>query len=211
MNDLTKYLVDGILLENDKGITVLLPGGFKPPHEGHLQLALGYEKLPNVKEVVILVGPKDRDNITVEDSVDVWELLLAGTRNIRVDVSKYPSPLLTAYKYIEDEAVPGQSYALGSSSKGNDYNRVRDFVDQHQEGGKYYKEGVAVVELPLDNAALLYYRGRTDGNNGHPISASQTRKDLDNNDFENFKTNYPSIKSTAEIQAVYDVLLKKRH
>ena len=83
----------------------MLPGGFKPPHEGHLQLAKGYEKLPNVKEVVILVGPKDRDGITAEDSIDAWKMLLAGTRNIRVIVSKYPSPLLTAYKYIEEKAM----------------------------------------------------------------------------------------------------------
>ena len=49
MNELTKYLVDGILKEVDDGITVMLPGGFKPPHQGHLMLAKGYAELPQVK------------------------------------------------------------------------------------------------------------------------------------------------------------------
>jgi hypothetical protein len=36
MNDLTKYLVEGILKEAQQGIKVMLPGGFKPPHEGQI-------------------------------------------------------------------------------------------------------------------------------------------------------------------------------
>ena len=58
MNKLTQYLVEGILNEVEEGITVMLPGGFKPPHEGHFQLAKGYINMPQVKEVVILIGFK---------------------------------------------------------------------------------------------------------------------------------------------------------
>ena len=210
MNKLSQYLVDNILREVEEGITVMLPGGFKPPHEGHFQLAKGYEEMPQVKEVVILIGPKDRDGITVEDSVAIWEMLVSNIPNIRIEKSKYPSPLLSAYKYIENDAKSGQSYALGSSSKGSDYDRIRGFVDQHQEGGKYYKDGVAVVELPLERSRPLLYRGRTDDENSKPISASQLRADLAANDFENFKTNYPSIKSVSELQTIYDLLTKKQ-
>ena len=39
MNKLANFLVESILNEAEKGITVMLPGGFKPPHEGHLSLA----------------------------------------------------------------------------------------------------------------------------------------------------------------------------
>ena len=210
MNKLSQYLVDNILNEVEEGITVMLPGGFKPPHEGHFQLAKGYEEMPQVKEVVILIGPKDRDGITVEDSVEIWKMLVSNIPNIRIEKSKYPSPLLSAYKYIENDAKSGQSYALGSSSKGSDYDRIRGFVDQHQEDGKYYKDGVAVVELPLEKSNPLLYRGRTDDENSKPISASQLRADLAANDFENFKTNYPSIKSTSELQTIYDLLTKKK-
>ena len=210
MNGLSKFLVDSILNEVEEGITVMLPGGFKPPHEGHLMLAKGYEDMPQVKEVVILVGPKERDGITLEDSEKIWEKLLAGTKKIRVERSKYPSPLLTAYKYIEEKGQPGESYALGSSSKGSDYDRIRGFVDQHQDDGKYSKDGVSVVELPLDKSKPLYYKGRTDDQNGKPTSASQLRSDLAAQDFENFKTNYPSITSDQQLRDIFDILSKKK-
>tara|TARA_R110001592_G_scaffold90063_2_gene264908 strand:+ start:3054 stop:5315 length:2262 start_codon:yes stop_codon:yes gene_type:complete len=210
MNDLSKFLVDSILNEAEEGITVMLPGGFKPPHEGHLMLAKGYEDMPQVKEVVILIGPKERDGITLEDSEKIWEKLLVGTKKIRVERSKYPSPLLTAYKYIEEKGQPGESYALGSSSKGSDYDRIRGFVDQHQDDGKYSKDGVSVVELPLDKSKPLFYKNRTDDQNGKPTSASQLRADLAANDFENFKTNYPSIKSDQQIRTIFDLLSKKK-
>jgi len=210
MNDLSKFLVDSILNEVEEGITVMLPGGFKPPHEGHLMLAKGYEDMPQVKEVVILIGPKERDGITLEDSEKIWEKLLAGTKKIRVERSRYPSPLLTAYKYIEEKAQSGESYALGSSSKGSDYDRIRGFVDQHQNDGKYYKDGVSVVELPLDKSKPLFYKNRTDDQNGKPTSASQLRSDLAAQDFENFKTNYPSIKSDQQLRDIFDLLSKKK-
>ena len=57
MNKLTKYLVEGILQEAETGIIVLLPGGFKPPHGGHLELAKRYATQPNVSKVEILIGP----------------------------------------------------------------------------------------------------------------------------------------------------------
>lgn len=207
MDRFTKLIMESLLNESNEGITVMLPGGFKPPHEGHLMLAKGYEELPQVEKVVILIGPKEREGITVQDSKAIWKALLAGTRNIEVRDSKYPSPLLTAYKFIEDDSREGDVIALGSSSKGSDYDRIRSFVDQHQEGGKYYKKGVSVVELPLEQSKPLLYKGRTDDQNGEPISASQLRADIQAQDFENFKTNYPSIKSTRILQTIYDQLV----
>jgi nicotinic acid mononucleotide adenylyltransferase len=71
MNKLTKYLVESILLEEVKDITVLLPGGFKPPHAGHLHLAKAYANLPEVKRVLVMIGPKSRDGFTREDSMAI--------------------------------------------------------------------------------------------------------------------------------------------
>jgi nicotinic acid mononucleotide adenylyltransferase len=106
MNKLSQYLVESILNEVEEGITVMLPGGFKPPHEGHYQLAKGYADMPQVKEVVILIGPKDRDGITIEDSEKIWKTLLGGAQNIRVERSKYPSPLLSKVRHtLLDQAA----------------------------------------------------------------------------------------------------------
>lgn len=210
MNDLTKYLVEGILAEMQGGIKVMLPGGFKPPHEGHLMLAKGYASMPNVSEVVILITPKERDGITVQDAKQIWNQLLVGVPNVRVQETKIPSPLTAAYEYVKTDAKTGETVALGASSKGDDYARVRDFVAQHQEGGKYFRNGVSVVELPFESSRPLLYKGRTDGKDGQPISASQLRADLAANDFENFKTNYPSIQSNSQIQTIFGILKKNQ-
>lgn len=205
MNELTKYLIEGLIEEVETGIIVLLPGGFKPPHGGHLSLAKRYVSLPNVSKVEILIGPKEREGITREDSIAVWKMLLAGTRNIEVKSVKEDNPLLAAYKYIET-AKPG-TYALAASSKGEDYERVKKFTQGHAEGSKYHRSGVNVVELPISTEPLNY-SGRTDALNGKGISASVLRGDIRNKDFANFKTNYPGT-SDIILKNAFDVLTKK--
>ena len=204
MNNLTKYLIEGLLGEAESGITVLLPGGFKPPHGGHLELAKRYATQPNVSKVEILIGPKEREGITRDQSIQVWKALLSGTVNIEVKSVKEDNPLLAAYKYIET-ANPG-TYALAASSKGEDYVRVKKFVQGHAKGAKYNRAYVDVVELPLDTQPLIY-KGRTDQLNGKGISASTLRKDLVNKDFINFKTNYPGTLDTT-LKSVYSVLTR---
>jgi len=215
MNLLSKFLVESILAEEQNGITVLMPGGFKPPHGGHLELAKKYASLPQVSEVQILIGPTTRDGITREQSIKIWNLLLAGTPNIKVIPVVEDNPLLASYKFIE-KAKPG-TYALASSNKGGDYERVKKFVDGHSEAGKYNKAGVNVVELPVDVSPLLY-KGRSPkaqkyvagkSEDGKGVSASILRTDLANKDYEAFKTNYPNVSSENIIQAIYNILTKK--
>ena len=204
MNKLTKYLVEGILEEAETGIIVLLPGGFKPPHGGHLDLAKRYASQPNVSEVKILIGPKERDGITRDQSIAVWKALLVGTAGITVQSVAEDNPLLAAYKFIET-AKPG-TYTLAASSKGADYTRVKSFVGGHAEGAKYHRAGVNVVELPLNTQPMLY-KDRTDDLNGKGISASTLRADLANKDFTNFKTNYPGVFETV-LKTIFRILTK---
>ena len=192
MNRLTRYLVESVLLEEAKDITVLLPGGFKPPHAGHLHLAKAYAALPEVKEVQILIGPTPRDGFTREDSIAIWKELLRGTKKIKVVPIKTDNPIRAAYEYVE-AAQPG-GYALAASSKGKDYERVKTFTDQHQPGGKYHSKlapGVQVVLLPADPSPLNYNK-RDDGNTGG-ISASTLRKDVAEKNTQNIVSNYPGI------------------
>lgn len=205
MNNLVKYLVESIM-EGESGITVLLPGGFKPPHGGHLDLAKRYASQPNVSQVLILIGPKEREGITRDQSMAVWKLLLAGIANVKTLGVTEDNPLVAAYKYIET-AKPG-TYALAASNKGEDYVRVKKFVDGHAIGAKYNKNGVNVVELPLDTRPM-YYKGRTDDLNGKGISASVLRKDIATNNYQNFKTNYPGQPDNTT-NAIFNLLTKKQ-
>lgn len=207
MNKLTKYLVESILLEEAKDVTVLLPGGFKPPHAGHLHLAKTYANLPEVKEVLVMIGPKPRDGFTREDSIAIWKELLKNSSKIKVVPIEIDNPLLAAYKYLET-ARPG-GYALAASSKGDDYERVKNFTAQHQPDGKYYSKltpGVQVVLLPVDPKPLNY-TNRTDGNKGG-ISASTLRKDVAEKNVQNIISNYPGVATDAQ-KNIAKILTKK--
>jgi len=212
MNKLADYIFEQLIIELKQGVIVMLPGGFKPPHAGHLQLAKKYASLPTVSEVLVLIGPKEREGITMKQSMAIWQLLLGGATNIKVEQSPNDNPMRASYEFIES-AAPG-TYALGSSSKGKDYDRVKSFVAGHANAtgnipaGKYNRANVNVVELPV-NASPVLYKGRTDDQNGQGISASTLRQDLASDDFTNFKTNYPGIPENI-VNSIFGILKKQQ-
>jgi len=61
------------ILGESKNIA-LIPGSFKPPHAGHFYAIQEISKHPNVEEIIILVGPKERNGITQEDSLQIWDI-----------------------------------------------------------------------------------------------------------------------------------------
>lgn len=189
MNSLAQYLVES-LIEDTKGVTVLLPGGFKPPHAGHLNLLMTYYGQPQVSKVIVLIGPGTRDGITREKSVKIWKMLTKDVPNVEIRETSVESPLSAAYKFIE--TAPKGTYALASSNKGDDYQRVKKFVQDHSSEGKYNRAGVVVQELPVDPKPVLY-KGRKDSYNNKGISASILRADLKNKDLKSFATNYPDV------------------
>jgi len=188
----------------DKGIIILYPGGFRPIHGGHISLIRRYSDLPEVKKIVVLVGPKNRDGIDQDKAVKIAERLTSDIDKVIVEKVYWPSPILTAYKIIGD-ASPGY-YALAASAKGEDYKRVKDFVFKHSKGNKFSREdeGVYVIEFPI-NTDPLVFMGRNDNHEGEPISASVLRNDIINNDFNNFKTGYPNS-SIDDIKYVWNEL-----
>lgn len=215
MNSLSKFIVESLLREAEAQTTVLFPGGFKPPHGGHYELALRYSELPNVGQVIILIGPEPRDGFTRDQSIAVWRELTKGNNKILIQKTEVNSPLAAAYKFIET-AKPG-SYALAASSKGDDYRRVQQFVAGHQQGAKYAREGVEVVELPLDTKPLVY-KDRTPeaqkyapgkSENGKGISASVLRVDLGKEDVQAMRTNYPNVSDANVLVNIYKILTKK--
>jgi cytidyltransferase-like protein len=121
--------------EKNQKIIILYPGSFKPLHYGHIQLIRRYAEHSDVKEVKVLIGPGVRNGITQKESIEVANLLLQDFDNVSVEAVKYPSPILTAYKYMET-AEPG-TYAMAGVKKGNDYDRVLKFVKDYAPDGNY--------------------------------------------------------------------------
>ena len=192
-------------------VTVLLPGGFKPPHAGHLGLANKFASRSDVKKVIVMVGPTERDGINRQQSVAIWNLL---PKNPKVEVVAVPddNPMNAAFGYVFN--LPKEStdrVALGASAKSpEDAKRSKIFaaaIERYKtkptKDGLSAPKGVQVVDMTDDTPSN--YAGRTDDKNGQSISASTLRQDLANNDFNNFKTNYPGIKP-AVVKNIYTIL-----
>jgi len=189
-------------------ITVLFPGGFKPFTGAQMSLLNRYVENPRVHEIKIFLSSKIREGITKEIAASIIHILIKDSEKIVIEDINDCSPVTAAYKFIET-ASPGK-YALAASKKADDYHRVKRFVKEHRKNGMYCKklpDGVKVVELSV-NADPLLYCNRTDENEGKPISGTVLREDLKNNDFENFKTNYPDS-SYKTIKSIWSLLKKK--
>ena len=186
--------------EKTGNIIALFPGGFKPPHAGHFELAKRYAEDPQISKVLMLIGPSVRRSengaitITKESSVHIISQFYKQYLGDKVILEDSPggeeNPMRAAFRWIDEIAQPGETYTLAASSK--DPKRAEMFAASHKcPDGRYCKEGVEVVLHPVDIQAAVY-TGRTDDLNGKPISASVMREDLAAGDKRNFVTNLPA-------------------
>ena len=123
----------------------IVPGAFKPPHRGHLDMVKHYAD--NADRVIVMVSPKPRQtpngrDITQDESIAIWKLYFQndGLGNVEVIPSPHPSPVRSAYDYVGEIAEPGEMVILGTSTKGGDQSRFAKNVQQ------YAKEGVRVLD-----------------------------------------------------------------
>lgn len=186
-------------------VTVLFPGGFKPITGAHMQLADRYANNPQVKRVIMLIGPKERMGTTRNDSAQIFNLINQNPK-IELQPTNFNSPLTAAYEYLFDlpEDAAGQ-YALAASNKDSDYVRVKDFIPNVEnykivgdKKGRKIPSGVDAIELMVDIDPLT-----TD--NGEFISATTANASLD--DYEVFRQQYPQYED-AIVKNIFQILNK---
>lgn len=153
----------------------IVPGAFKPPHLGHLDMVRQYSQ--QADEVVILISSPLKASrgiggkpITARQSMEIWEMLLddAGLPNVKLEVSPKPSPVTATYDFIDEEGPlePGINVILGASQKGGDFKRWKGAT-------KYVKSGVNL--LPPEETAVV----PANRPSGEPYSATDARKMLE--------------------------------
>jgi len=172
-------------------VTVLFPGGFKPITGAHMALAQRYAQNPSVNKVIMLIGPKERDGITRDTSIKMFNLLNRNN-NIQIQPTDFNSPIMAAYEYLFSlpEDTQGQ-FALAASEKDEDYVRVKTFlpnVDKYKtvgdRSGRKIPAGVDAIELTVSVDPLKY-------DDGEAISASAVRAALNADAYSKFKASYP--------------------
>lgn len=182
MSDLVNSIDELMLeLEDEDGDPVggrtiaIVPGAFKPPHLGHLDMVRQYAQ--QADEVIVLISSPLKASrgvggktISARDSQQIWEMLLAdqGLSNVRVEISPKPSPITATYEYIDKDGPlePGIRLVLGASQKGGDFKRWKG-------ASKYVKDGVEL--LPPEETAVV----PANRPNGEPYSATDARKMLE--------------------------------
>ena len=148
----------------------IVPGAFKPPHKGHLAMVREYSNMAD--EVIVLISkptkfgralPNGRE-ITANDSLKIWNLMVKDLPNVEVKISDHASPVNAAYEYVGNNGplLGGETVILGASTKGNDWQRWNDVK-------KYIKDDVKLLD-PERTAVLPATRP-----DGTPFSATDLR------------------------------------
>ena len=177
--------------QNEQGqYVVMIPGGFKPPTAGHYNMINQYALNSYIKEVIIIQGPKDRDGVTNAESRAIFELYGGFPANVMFMVSRADEkgPLETAYNLMTEEGFTSQFdentiFSIGSSSKGGDDKRVREFVEYFRKRSDTLPDNVQIAEPPFVAECCTV--------NGMDLSASTMRRALANDDLDMVKMHLP--------------------
>jgi len=177
------------VIEQKTQLVVLIPGGFKPPTNGHFSMIKQYEERSDVSKVIVVTGFKPRKEpgltVTHEQSKAIFDIYGGFGDKVEFrDQGSWPTPMRTCYEYINDEnfvsEFPGVLFALGASDKGGDKERIAAFYNYFQN--KPPTSGARVVDYPP--AAALEVDGKAS-------SATRMRKAFTAGDWETFKKLMP--------------------
>jgi len=186
-------------------ITVLFPGGFKPLTGAHMALAQRYAELPEVERVILLIGEKERDGITRNNSMQIFDIINNDPK-IEMQLTAFNSPIMAAYEYLfalSEDSIG--SFAMAASTKGDDYVRSKDFIPNVEKyklvgdkKGRKIPAGVNGEELSVNIDPLV-------SSTGEPISATTLRNAIATQDYELFATGYPNTESD-KINQIWTIL-----
>lgn len=173
-------------INSDKFI-VLIPGGFKPPTAGHMHLIASYNNNPQVEKVIVLIGPKEREGITREQSLKIFNLYGIGKfKKVQVEPTEYNNPMQAAFEFLMSdprrEEYKNLIFGMGASDKGGDEARAFAFENYFQKNPDKLPEGFRVGVPPIIKAKQ---------NNNKEISATDLRKAISKGDIATVRDNIP--------------------
>jgi len=188
INELTQFLVDGILNEEYKEVVALFGGGFKPPTKGHLEVILqGLKLAPEINNLKIIVGGGVRDGITQKQSKEIWEIY--DDANL-IPISNVEIIEASPFKYLKDylkNHTDDKTYVFIGSRDGNDGDKAD--VEQRSKYVKNYSNNVIPLEVST----------------GGSVSGTEARKLL-KTDLDGFRNMLPANLTQGEVDKIVDIL-----
>jgi hypothetical protein len=188
MNSLVKSIIQPILEQEGKNIA-LVPGGFKPPTLGHFALVDEVAKNPNIDKVIVLIGHKDRDGVTKEESKAIWDIYQKYLPpNVEIKIADNPSPIADVTSYIKNN--PETIYYPVVGIRGEmDLGDLKRFDSLE---GKYPNFKTIIIKSEGEDR----------------ISGTNTRAALIGGEKERFQSYLPTELTDEEKNKVWSVLTK---
>ena len=113
MNELTKELVKGLMEVDNTKVVALYGGGFKPPIAGHFNVVKqALEEYPEIDELKIFVGGKERDGIGQEEALLIWDIYKNYLPN-KITIEPVSAPIKKIYNYSKDNLQEKVYWILG--------------------------------------------------------------------------------------------------
>ena len=188
VNKLIKHLLPE---EEKKKVVAVYGGGFKPPTKGHFAVVKkAIEDNPDIDEFIINIGGKERDGVTPEEAIQIWDIYkqyLPVSANINIQYSSTP-PIKATYDYAKNHPNEEVLFIIGAR-EGND-DDFKDIASRTKSLDKY----------PNLNLRTIVTQGGVSGTaarNAGKISSEKLRRFL------------PDELKDEEVEQVYQMISDK--
>lgn len=195
--------------------TVIFPGGFKPPHKGHLNVILEFlsgkkteEKNIIVNKIMLVMSDSPRDGFGFEKAVKLWSLYLESyhlsdlVSILEIKTKKGYGPLQHTSDFVlgkgEEKPEPGKTYILATSGK--DTGRY-NFLSGYLTGEEGWNIIYNIESSPVPSI------------NGQALSSSDMRRHISNKNKEKINEFLPRriIDDPDLLDRCYDILFDDLH
>lgn len=190
MNSLVKEIVKNLLSEEEKQqTTALYAGGFKPPTAGHFEVVQeALKQNPEIDEFIIFIGAKERDGVSQDESLLIWEVY---NKYLPFKVKIVPTsipPIKAVYDFAKNHPTREILWVLGARE-----DNEQDFTDI----GSRTK---SITNYPNIEARTIITKGGVSGTAARNASKVS---------FEKFEPFVPSVLTPEEKQEVYQIVSGK--
>ena len=188
--ELVNELIKGLLPEEEnKQITALYAGGFKPPTSGHFEVVeQALKQNPEIDELIIFVGAKDRDGISQTESLLIWDIYKQYLPfKVMIQPSSKP-PIGAVYSFAKEHPTREILWVIGAR-EGNE----EDFKDITQRTSR-------ITKYPNLELRTIVTSGGVSG------TAARNAAKVS---FEKFEKFVPDVLSDEEKKEVYGLISGK--
>ena len=123
-----KQIVKRILMEEEMTKVSLYPGAFKPPHKGHVEVALRSID-DKTDKVIVFLSTKEREGVDIEQAKKVWDLYKANIPELeKIEIHPTPTPVKAVYDYAKDNPAHDIRAVFGKGEE----DRFKSLLDKEK-------------------------------------------------------------------------------